>query len=120
MKNYCITDLNGYCEIVRDSVARSFCEEYKENLDNYISLEQVKNLIKKNSSGKNENGQYIINPEIFDNTFDELRQWLYSVSLAKLASSGIIEVAFDQKKNDFTFWLNDTSKTEILPNPADD
>lgn len=116
---YSIIDMKGYATTVRESVAESFAEDYTENLDNFITLNQTIGLIKKKSLGKDKDGYYMINDQIFDDTFDEIRSWIYGVGLSKLAASGYVECAWDSKSNEMTFWLPDKDHTTISSKPSD-
>lgn len=115
---YTIEDIDGYANSVRDGVAKSFSENYSENLDDFISIDQVKNLIKKNNLGTDENGNYIINEEIFENLFNELRDWMYGIALSKLAAKGLVECAWDNNQNEMVFWLSDKKNTTINNKPS--
>lgn len=101
---YSITDLDGYAASIRDGVAQSFVEDYEENLDEYITLEQVKNLIIGYSLGQDEDDNYLINAEVFNDTFDDVREWFYEAGLSKLAAKGVIECAWDDDSNQMVFW----------------
>ena len=117
MENYSIIDLIGYATAMRQGAAKSFAEDYSENLDEFISVNQVINLIKKNNLGIDEEGYYLINEDIFNQVFDEIRDWLYGVGLAKLASKGFIECAWDNDSNEMVFWLANKDKTSISGKP---
>lgn len=114
---YSITDLENYAIFLRDSVASSFSKDYTENLDEFISIEQVINLIKKRSLGVDVNGDLMIDADIFDSTFDDIRTWLYGVGLAKLSANGFIECAWDNDLNEMVFWSSDKDKTSIPNRP---
>ena len=118
MENYSIVDMNGYASAMRANVAKSFSEDYSENLDDFISLEQVIYLVEHHSLGLDEQGNHIINEEVFNDIFDDLREWLYGVGLAKLASQGLIECAWDDDSNEMVFWLADKNKTSISSKPS--
>ena len=93
MESYSIIDLEGFSKSLREGVASSFEENHTESLDSFISIGQVINLVKKNSLGMDEEGYYLINEQIFDDMFNDIRDWFYSVGLAKLAASGFVECA---------------------------
>jgi hypothetical protein len=120
METYSIVDLTGYAKAMREGAASSFDKEYTENLDDFISLNQVINLIKKNNLGLDEEGNYLITPDIFDDVFNEIREWLYGVGLAKLASKGRVECAWDNDANEMVFWLDNKGKTTIPAKPSED
>jgi hypothetical protein len=112
---YSIVDLDGYANSLRDGVAKSFVDNYTENLDDYITLEQVKNIIIGYSLGQDDNGDYLINSEVFNDTFDDVREWFYEAGLSKLAAKGVIECAWDNETNQMIFWSNnDTKRTNTI------
>jgi hypothetical protein len=118
MEKYSIIDLQGYAVAMREGAAKSFAENYSENLDNFISINQVISLIKKHSLGLDEDDHLIITETIFDNIFNEIREWLYGVGLARLASRGYLECAWDEKTNEMVFWLSDKAQTSIPNKPS--
>lgn len=120
MESYSIIDLEGYAKAMRDGAASSFEKDYTENLDEFISIGQVINLIKKNNLGLDEEGNYLINEQIFDDVFNDIRDWLYGVGLAKLASKGFVECAWDNDSNEMVFWLANKDKTNISARPSKD
>jgi hypothetical protein len=102
---YSIIDLNGFAAAIRQGAAESFSEKYEENLDDFISLEQVTGLVKSQSLGLDEDNCHIIDEDIFDNIFNEIRDWLYGIGIAKLAANGKVECAWDDESNEMVFWL---------------
>ena len=119
MNIYAISNLDAYADEMRVAAANSISKDYSENLDDFISITQVTNLIKKNSLGMDQEGYYIINEDIFDIIFDTLRDWLYGVALAKLAAKGFVECAWDNDSNEMVFWLGNENKTKISAKPSD-
>lgn len=120
MENYSIIDLEGYAKAMRDGAASSFEKDYTENLDDFITIPQVINMIKENTLGLDEDGNYLINEDIFDDVFNNIREQLYEVALAKLAAKGLIECAWDDESNDMVFWLANKDKTSISAKPLQD
>jgi len=120
METYSIIDLKGYAKAMRDGAASSFEKDYTENLDDFITIEQVINLIKKNNLGLDEDGNYIINSDIFDEVFGDIRDWLYGVGLSKLAAKGFVDCAWDDEANEMVFWLANKDKTNIPAKPSVD
>jgi len=118
METYSIIDLKGYAKAMRDGAASSFEKDYTENLDDFITIEQVINLIKKNNLGLDEDGNYIINSDIFDEVFGDIRDWLYGVGLSKLAAKGFVDCAWDDEANEMVFWLANKDKTNIPTKPS--
>jgi hypothetical protein len=108
---YSISDLDRYAESIRKNAALSFTEFYNENLDDFISIVQTTNLIKSNCIGEDEDGNFLIDEDSYNRTFEEVRMWLYNVGLAKLAAEGRIECAWDDKLNEMIFWLSSSELT---------
>ena len=115
---YSIHDLIGYARSVRESAAKSFSEDYSENLDDFISIQQTISIIKSYSLGMDDTGKVMINEELFNEAFSSLREWLYGVGLAKLASKGYVECAWDSDKNEMVFWLPDKKQTHLSNKPS--
>ena len=118
MESYSIIDLEGFAKSLREGAASSFEENYTESLDTFISIGQVINLIKKNNLGLDEEGNYLINEQIFDDIFNDIRDWFYGVGLAKLAASGFVDCAWDNESNDMVFWLASENKEKISSKPS--
>jgi len=120
MESYSIIDLQGYAKAMRDGAASSFEKDYTENLDEFISIGQVINMIKKNNLGLDEEGNYLINEQIFDDVFNDIRDWLYEVGLCKLAAKGFVDCSWDDESNEMVFWLANKDKTQIPAKPSQD
>jgi len=120
MESYSVVDLEGYAKAMRDGAASSFEENYTENLDDFITIPQVINMIKKNNLGLDEEGNYLINEEIFNDVFESIRNWLYEVGLCKLAAKGYVDCSWDDESNEMVFWLDNKDKTNIPAKPSQD
>lgn len=113
MNTYTIVDLDGFINNIRDGAAESIAENYTENLDNFITINQIRCLIINKSLGQDEDNNYVITEDIFDTVFEEIRSIIYQVGLAKLASQGIIECAWDDEQNQMIFWMNSPKHGKI-------
>jgi hypothetical protein len=120
MDSYSIIDLEGYAKAMRDGAASSFEKDYTENLDDFVTIPQVIDMIKENNLGFDEEGNYLIDEDIFDDVFNIIRDRLYEVALAKLAAKGLIECAWDDESNEMVFWLGNKDKTSIAAKPSKD
>ena len=118
MSTYSIKDVVGYATEMRQSVASSFKEDYKENLDDFISIDQTISVIENNSLGSDDNGYFLIDEDGHDQIFEEISIWIFNVGLAKLAANGHIECAWDSDLNEMIFWLadNKVSNNEYAKN----
>lgn len=101
---YSIMNLEKYAEYMRKRAALSYSENYTENLDEFITNEQVCGLIIENSVGVDENGKYLLSEESHENLFEAIRLRLYNTGLAKLAAEGHLECAWDEEKQEMIFW----------------
>lgn len=110
MSTYSIADMDGFIFQIRSGAAESITSDYTEDLDDFITLSQVKQLVINSSVGVDENGDYMITEDIFDAIFENIRDAIYQSGLSKLASKGIIECAWDDESNGMIFWIN--SKTD--------
>ncbi len=120
MPKYVIEDLEGFAKHIRENVAKSFTETYEENLDEFISINQIIKIVEENTKNKNEKGQFIITGKKFDNIFDSIRVWMYEVGLARLAAKDIVQCAWDDENNEMVFWLPNNDKTNIPTKPSSD
>lgn len=107
MQTFSITDLEGFADCLRKGAAESISENYTENLDDFITIDQIKNVIHQNIAGYDDEGLPIITENIFDNIFECVRKDIYQVGLAKLAANGMIECAWDDDTNEMVFWTKD-------------
>lgn len=105
MQTYTISNLDGFANNIRQSVAESFSETYTENLNDFITIKQVISVIKDHAHGVDENDQFIIDENSFNSIFDSIRVWLYETALAKLVAKGHVECAFNSESNEFEFWI---------------
>lgn len=109
MEHYSITDLDGYARCVRDGAAKEFKENYTENLDDYISVGQIINLVAEKSIGVDDCDHYMINEDIHDEIYEDIQNWIFNIGLAKLAAAGKIECAWDDEENEMVFWSPSTN-----------
>lgn len=107
---YSIIDLDGYAATIRDVAAQSFIENHSENLDDYITIDQVKGVILGYSLGQDGDGNHLISEEIFDHTCEDIREWIFNVGLSKLAAKGLVECAWDDESNEMVFWANNNEQ----------
>lgn len=104
MQTFCIHDMDGFIGHIRNGAAQSISENYTDNLDDFITLSQVKNLVIDHSMGIDENGYHLITENIFDDIFENIRHSIYQSGLSKLAAQNLIECAWDDETNEMVFW----------------
>jgi|688.fasta_scaffold400786_3 hypothetical protein len=118
METYSVLDLDAYADSIRSAAASSLCENYTENLDDFITINQVKDIISNHIVGIDENDRYIVDEDSFNDTFEEVSIWLHEVGLAKLAAAGKLECAWDDESGEMIFWMpqNKGNNTEVSNN----
>ena len=92
-----------FAESIRKNVAMIFPRSYYSNIDSLISVDQTEILVQKYLEPAYEDG-FIINEKNYAYLFTEIKKWIYNRSLSKVASSGKIECAWDEKNNEMVFW----------------
>lgn len=108
---HAIMNLDKYASYMRRKAALSYAENYTENLDEFISITQVCNLIKEYSIGKDSEGRYLLDEPSYLRLFDSIKLRLYNVGLAKLAAKDLLECAWDNEKNEMIFWSKQQPKS---------
>ena len=108
---YAIIDLEGYASQMREAAAKSICPENADNLDEYISLGQMTNLVEEFCLGHDDENRPLLDEDTNVQIFEETALWIHNIGLAKLAAQDLVECAWDDKTNDMVFW----SKTNEQP-----
>ena len=121
MMEFAIKKLDEISDIIRENAATSLAETYSSSqLDKFVTINQVENLIIEHSLGTDNEGQYIIDVDVFEDIFDAVRNMIYQSALAKLAASGTIESAWDSDKDKMVFWIDSKSSGVVdLTDPPD-
>jgi hypothetical protein len=101
---YLIMDIKKYSEYIRKQAASSFSNDYHENLDEFITLWQVSDMIIKYSVGQDEKKRYMIDENNHEKLLEEMTERIYNSGLSKLAAKDEIECAWDSEKNKMIFW----------------
>jgi len=107
---YAIVDLQGYASEMREAAAKTISNSYNENLDEFISIDQMIGLVKENCVGFDDNDRPLLNEDANENIYESTISWIHGVGLAKLASKGLIECAWDNDINEMVFWPNEIQK----------
>ena len=106
---YAIINLEGYASQLRDAAASSLSENYTENLDDYITIQNVINMVNENCLGHDEHDRPLLNEELNNQVYENIISWINGVGLSKLAGQNLIECAWDDDQNDFVFWKKETT-----------
>lgn len=101
---HAIVNLDKYAAYIRKRAARSFSEDYGEDLNDFITIKQTSDMIIENSLGKDEKGLYLISESSHKKLFEQIRLRIYNAGLSKLASKDMLECAWDDKKGEMVFW----------------
>lgn len=88
-------------------------EDQKE-LDIVLSYNEsatiVKSFIKKQKNKKTKESRYLVDEESYMLIITSLNDRLVSNVLNSLVNKGLVETAYDDKCNDFVFWVKDNDK----------
>lgn len=101
---HAIMNLDRYAAYIRKRAALSLAEDYKEDLDEFVTIRQTADMIVEHSMGQDEDGHYLINEESHSMLFESVRTRLYNCGLSKLAAGGMLECAWDDETNEMVFW----------------
>jgi hypothetical protein len=101
---HAIMNLERYATYIRRRAALSFSENYNENLDEFITVQQTSKMIEDHSIGKDEDGKFLIDETSHKKLFEAVRLRIYNSGLSKLASKDMLECAWDDKKGEMVFW----------------
>jgi hypothetical protein len=112
MNIYAISNLDAYADEMRVAAANSISKDYSENLDDFITIHQLKNLIKQYSSGIDEQDRVILDDDAIDDIFYATADWIYGVALSRLASKNLIECAWDDEENNMVFWVSHNGEND--------
>jgi hypothetical protein len=103
---YAITDLEGYANEMRTAAAKSLSANEGDNIDDYISLDQMINLVRTECVGYDHKDRPLLNEESNEQIYEKTVIWIHNVGLAKLAAKGLVECAWDSQANEMVFWAN--------------
>lgn len=107
-RTYALTDVHGYAFDMRSAAADHICEDSSstEDLNNYISIDQIINIIEDESLGLDDENRYLLNEETNEKIFDTIAIWIHNIGMSKLAGQDLLECAWDDELNDMVFWSN--------------
>jgi len=104
---YAIVDIEGYASEMREAAAKTISDSHEDNLDDFISIDQMIGLVKENCVGFDANDRPLLNEDANEIIYESTVSWIHGVGLAKLASKGLIECAWDNDTNGMIFWSNE-------------
>ena len=105
MKNqiFVISDIDGFSEILRDSATKEIDTQELKLVDP-IRIGQIANLIDEYCLGYDNNGLPLVDEEIMNEIYKDIKIWINNTILAKLAAANILECAWDTNLNEMIFW----------------
>ena len=117
-KSYVINNFNKFAEDIRQAVAHAILKnsfpdqknEVLDDLDSFITIYQVKEIIKNNALAVADDP--VVDLKGMDNAWTQVNQGIFSAALSKLAASGDIECAWDDKANNMIFWPKEKAKVD--------
>jgi len=138
MAKYEIKDLNNFTESARRVVFGGFGKSIEETKDDFTDMLEslsgeeetemnkvltqqesiliVNSIVKTQTNKKTQAIRYIINQKVFEDVLEALNARLVSNILSNLMKRGLIESAYDDKLNDFVFWVKeDENKNSKKP-----
>jgi hypothetical protein len=110
---YSIYDINGYVSQMREAAAKSISEDsINDDLNTYITIDQMMGLVKSNCLGYDENNNPLLNEKSNEKIYEETAVWIHNVGLSKLSAKDLVECAWDDKLNEMIFWQKEIAKND--------
>lgn len=110
---YAITNIEGYVTQMREAAAANISENSnQDNLNDYISIDQMIGLVKNHCIGYDDQNHPLLNEENNQKIFEETTTWIHNVGLAKLAAQDLVECAWDDELNEMVFWHKEFPKND--------
>lgn len=108
---YAIIDLDGYATQMRAAAAKSISDSNEDNLDDYISLNQMIGLLNERCKGFDEENRPLLDEASNELVFEDAAIWIHEVGLAKLAAQDLVECAWDDESNEMIFWRKENKES---------
>lgn len=105
---YIVNDLTHLASSIRKNAAMGIGDTENQDLDTFMSIVQVENVIL-NNTDKDEDNNIIMDEDQYNSIFDEVTDWIINTGLAKLAAEDKIQCAWDDEQNCMVFWHNETT-----------
>lgn len=99
-------------DMIIDSIADSDRSELDKLLSHQEALNIISVLVKKQKHKITKEIRYLLSDAIFIEIVSNLNDRMISNVINSLTNKGILESAFDSKKNDFVFWIKDDSEDQ--------
>lgn len=134
MSKFEINDMDEFTESARRLVFSSFgkssedmedelsemmdqlSDDDETEMDNVLTHKEsrliVESLVHKQKNKKSKKIRYIMTEKIFTDILEALNARLVSNILSNLSQKGLVESAYDDKLNDFVFWIKEDDSQE--------
>ena len=99
----------------KTGAAKSLSENHNDNLDEYVSIDQIINLVKNECVGFDDENRPLLDEDTNEKIFENTAVWIHNVGLAKLAAQDLVECAWDDKSNEMIFWAKEKRKSNAKP-----
>lgn len=109
--NYEIKNLKAFARKVGKTVAEDLELETSE-LKDYITIKNVLQLTAQYCMYDKYSKKYVANETILETIIDETRNWIVGLTLARMASQGQLECAWDDKMDCMIFWRPENAEEE--------
>jgi uncharacterized membrane protein YheB (UPF0754 family) len=95
-----------FCESNGFNISELAEDDIDKEIDDSISLVEVKSIVLSNVT-KTKNEEYKFKEKKLTKILMDINSRILSNSLSSLVKKNLVEVAFDEKQNDFVFWVKD-------------
>jgi hypothetical protein len=103
-----------------DDIKDAEKEELNKILSHQESLVIVKENIKTQRHKITKKTRYLLDDKIFTEIVSKLNDRMVSNIMVGLVQKGLVETAFDEKANDFVFWVKNNEYKEEIEKPETD
>jgi DNA-binding transcriptional ArsR family regulator len=110
--NFGLWNKESEIDILIDDVVEQDKEEFDKVLSHQESLAIVKQIVKKQKHKNKKNIRYLLNEKLFTKIVEDLNSRMVSNIINSLVKKGLVESAFDEKTNDFIFWVKEDDTKE--------
>lgn len=105
--NFGVWNTNSEIDVLIDDVADNEKDDLEKVLSHQESFIIVKQIVKKQKNKKTKSFRYLLNDKLFAAIVEDLNARMVSNIINTLVAKGLVESAFDEKSNDFIFWVKD-------------
>jgi len=107
--NFGARDQSDELDFLIDTVKQSEQAEFDKIISHQECLLIVKESVKIQVSKNKKRIRYTLNEKIFTDVLEKINSRMVSNILNGLVKKGLVDMAYDEKSNDFVFWVKDKS-----------